>query len=46
MYSNLLFCKYSEVLEKIGGIFTFLHFFFRKNDYWNDIISGYIAFLG
>lgn len=30
----------------IGGIFTVLHFFFRKNDYWNDIISGYIAFIG
>ncbi|PFE58665.1 hypothetical protein CN316_30055, partial [Bacillus cereus] len=32
------FCKYSEVLEKIGGIFTVLHLFFRKNGYWNGII--------
>ncbi|PEY99939.1 hypothetical protein CN353_10730, partial [Bacillus cereus] len=31
----LYFCKYSEVLEIIGGIFTVLHFFFRKNSYWN-----------
>lgn len=42
----LYFCKYSEVLEIIGGIFTVLHFFFRKNGYWNDIISGYIVFTG
>ncbi|PNK37856.1 hypothetical protein CBR55_13350 [Bacillus thuringiensis] len=42
----LYFCKYSEVLEIIGEIFTVLHFFFRKNSYWNDIISGYIVFTG
>lgn len=42
----LYFCKYSEFLEIIGGIFTVLHFFFRKNGYWNDIISGYIVFTG
>lgn len=40
----LCFCKYSEVLEIIGGIFTVLHFFFRKNGYWNDTINGYIVF--
>ncbi|MEC0166390.1 DUF4085 family protein, partial [Bacillus cereus] len=42
----LYFCKYSEVLEIIGGIFIVLHFFFRKNGYWNDTISGYIVFTG
>lgn len=40
------YCKYSEVLEIKGGIFTVLHFFFRKNSYWNDIINRYIAFVG